>query len=181
MILFLQMNYLSKLFSTGAIRETPEKVKQTLLHEAGTQQVKTVVEIGAGKGELTEALLTNKLRFLHYYAFEIDEKACQNLQFAFPEIILKQENAFEFAAHLPPEEKIDLFLSSIPLSFYSQKKITELLTSIKNSLGSNGKVIIIFTAFWLIPILKNGLPGSKLYSFFTFPPYFLLVYQQQKN
>jgi phospholipid N-methyltransferase len=174
------MNYFSKLFSTGAIRETPKKVVGILLQQAGTSQIDTIVEVGAGKGELTQVLLKNNLP-LHYYAFEIDETACKSLKAKFPEIILRRQDAFDFNNQIAHNEKVGLFLSSIPLSFYSKSKINQLLTQAKNTLETDGKIIIIFSAFWLIPILKRQLLGGRLYSFFTFPPYFLLTYQKPKE
>lgn len=171
------MNYFSKLFSTGAIRETPQKVIETLLKQVGNHPVKTVIEIGVGKGELTAALLKNNLSFSDYYAFEIDDEACAHLHASFPQLTIKKTNAFDFANHLPPNQTVDLFISSIPLSFYPKMKIQSLLQTVKASLTEKGNVVIVFSAFWLIPVLKKQLPGGKLNTFFTFPPYFLYSYR----
>jgi len=46
----------------------------------------------------------------------------------------------------------------------------------KEVLSKGGRIQILFHAIWLIPVLKRALPGSKLISFATFPPYFLIDY-----
>ena len=172
------MSYTFKLFSTGAVRKTPKKVIYTMLASvAGSYEI--IVEIGAGKGELTN-VLQGHLQFNQYYAFEIDEKACEKLKKEFPSIVVQKADAFHFYNYLPESKKIDLFLSSIPLSFYSAKKVRELLNVAKGLLNNDGKIVIIFTAFWLTWFFKKILPGSRITSFLTFPPYFILVYQKKQ-
>lgn len=151
-----------------------------MLRQIGDKPLQTVVEIGAGQGELTRALLKRNGRFAHYYAFEIDDEACAYLHKIFAEITIKKENAFDFPLHLPEGRKTDLFLSSIPLSFYSKQKIHGLLKHVKESLNENGMVVIIFSAIWLIPVLRRQFKGAKIYPFLTFPPYFLLSYKAKK-
>jgi phospholipid N-methyltransferase len=173
------MNYVSKLFSTGAVRKTPKGVMQTMLKEMGQGPYHIIVEIGAGKGELTTALLHNNIPFDQYHAFEIDGKACNHLREEFPSITIHPTNAFEFTKQLSVTEKINLFLSSIPLSFYPREKVKAMLSEVKNLLAANGKIVIIFSAVWLIPFLKKQLPGSTVIPFVTFPPYFILSYQKK--
>lgn len=148
-----------------------------MLRELDGRRAETIVEIGAGKGELTTALITKRRPFTSYYAFEIDATACTYLQNALPGITVLQESAFAFPQHLPKDKKIDLFVSSIPLSFYPSKKINGLLDAVRNRLDNRGTVIIIFSAFWLIRTFRKKFPGAKVYFFFTFPFYFILVYK----
>lgn len=173
------MRYVLKLFSTGALRKTPKKVMQALLKETEHSSYNTIVEIGAGKGELTAVLFNNNISFNKYHAFEIDSKACHYLSKEFPAIIVHQEDAFLFTKQLSITEKINLFLSSIPLSFYSQEKVIDMLMKVKDLLAANGKIVIIFSAVWLIPVLKKQLPGCKVTPFITFPPYFILKYEKK--
>lgn len=173
------MNYLKKIISTGAIRKTPEKIIAQIKNEVGTTAEKTIVEVGAGQGEITSALLADAQESNYsYYAFEIDEDFFMRLKTAFPNITVLNHNALEFEEIVRPLNSIDYFISSIPLSFYKKTEIEGFCNNIARRLKKDGKFIILFTAFWLAPVLKKALPGIKITPFLTFPPYFLGVYKK---
>jgi phospholipid N-methyltransferase len=173
------MNYLPKLFSTGAIRKTPDKVISKIADEVEkiTEET-TIIEAGAGLGEITNAIQQKNTsgNKLNYYAFEIDEDSCEHLKENFPGIKILKESIFKFEDFIPPSQKLDYFISSIPLSFYKNDLITEFLQNVKLHLKDDGKIIILFTAAWLMPVLKKALPNSVSEGFLTFPPYFIIVY-----
>ncbi|MDX5420952.1 MAG: methyltransferase domain-containing protein [Hymenobacteraceae bacterium] len=177
------MNYLPKLFKTGAIRETPRRIIARIADEVSfSPGPATVVELGAGLGEITKPVI-NKAKDkdkLSYFAFEIDEESCQHLRRHFPQVQVISESAFEFEENIPASADIDYFISSIPLSFYKKEMIEDFLEKAKARLKPDGKLIVLFSALWLIPIFKKHLPGMKLESFFTFPPYFVVVYKHRR-
>lgn len=173
------MSYLPKLFSTGAIRKTPDRVITKIADEVEIIDDETsIVEAGAGLGEITNAIHQKNIlgKKLKYYAFEIDEDSCEHLKENFPSTIVLKDSIFKFDDFLPPSTKLDYFISSIPLSFYKNDLITELLEKVKLHLKEDGKIIILFTAAWLMPVLKKALPESQSEGFLTFPPYFTIVY-----
>jgi len=173
------MNYLAKLFKTGAIRQTPKRIVARIAGEVSLAAPHTtIVEIGAGLGEITKPIVrkAKDKKQLAYYAFEIDQRSCRYLQEQLPQVRVLRESAFEFEAHIPSTAKLDYFISSIPLSFNKKKTIEDFLGKIKTRLAPGGKLIIVFSALWLIPLFKKHLPGLQLSSYLTFPPYFLVVY-----
>jgi phospholipid N-methyltransferase len=173
------MNYLKKIISTGAIRKTPKRIIAQIKNEVGVSKEKTIVEVGAGQGEITAALLAGTQENISsYYAFEIDEEFFRRLKIAFPNIVVLNHNALEFEEIIKPLNSIDYFISSIPLSFYKKPQIEGFCNNISRCLKKDGKFIILFTAFWLAPALKKVLPGIKITPFLTFPPYFLGVYRK---
>ena len=175
------MNYLLKLYKTGAVRKTPDNIINRIVRELHTTENKVnIIELGAGRGEITSQVL-KKLehnRTLDYYAFEIDEEACTYLKLEFPQVKISNQSAFDIAHETPQNFKADFIISSIPLSFYKREKIEELLMGLERKLKERGKIIILFSAVWLIPILRKQLKG-RLISFLTFPPYFLFVYTKK--
>ena len=175
------MSYLPKLFSTGAIRKTPDKVIFKIADEVEINgEETTIVEAGAGLGEITSIINQKNTEGgkLNYFAFEIDEESCEHLKENFPAIQVSGSSIFNFENVLPPHLKIDYFISSIPLSFYKNDLIIEFLEKVKLHLNKNGKIIILFTAAWLLPVLKKALPNAQSEGFLTFPPYFVIVYNQ---
>ena len=178
------MSYLPKLFSTGAIRKTPDKVISKIAEEIEIEQDETIIiEAGAGLGEITNAVQQRNIsgKNLNYFAFEIDEESCNYLKDNFLNIKVFGNSVFNFEDVLPPSLKVDYFISSILLSFYKDDLINEFLEKIKLHLKDEGKIIILFTAAWLMPVLKKALPNSHTEGFLTFPPYFVIVYKHNTD
>jgi phospholipid N-methyltransferase len=175
------MSYLPKIFTTGAIRETPKRIIEKIADEVtASDKELSIVEVGAGMGEITRAVL-NQLNgsAFNYYAFEIDEEAVLYLKEEFKAIHVLSESAFEFDKSIPNRFAIDYFISSIPLSFYKKEQIEVFLENIKSRLNTDGKFIVLFSAAWLLPIFKKHLPNLHYEAFLTFPPYFLAVYEHK--
>lgn len=172
------MNYILRLFSSGAIRKTPRQVLDAIAAEANSKSTANIIEVGAGYGEITGRVLEKiaaapKLR---YYAFEIDDRACMALQQTFSNIHVLNRSAFELEEALPASFKAAVFISSIPLSFYKHGVLKKFFATVKSRLEKEGKIILVFSAPWLIPFLRKQLPGLKIRSFATFPFYFVGVY-----
>ena len=171
------MNYLAKLLTSGAIRETPKRVIDCVADEIQFTDGIVIMEAGAGQGEITQAILDrkNKSNALTYYAFEIDQEYSQHLSEAFPQITLIQQSIFDFEQYIPAEQQLDYFISSIPLSFYKKETIETFLGKVKQHLKPGGKAIIVFTAAWLLSLFKKQFPNLNSQTFLSFPPYFMIV------
>ena len=171
------MSYLTSIFSTGAVRTTPSKIIDEIASSVDLSDRSTILEFGAGKGEITEKVFRKKgdLR-IHYHAFELNAEFANRLRQSFTGITVFKENAFTFRDHLPDSLKADHIICSIPLSFYGTKAAAKLATDMRAVLNKGGRVQILFHAIWLIPALKKALPGSRLRTFATLPPYFLLEF-----
>ena len=170
------MNYLAKLLTSGAIRETPKKVIECVADEIQLSNSAIIMEAGAGQGEITQAILSRQQQHnFSYYAFEIDEEACQHLNKSFPQVKVVQQSIFDFEQFLPLGVQMDYFVSSIPLSFYKREIIEAFLQKVKQHLKPGGKVIIVFTAAWLMPLFKKQFPNLSSQTFLSFPPYFMIV------
>lgn len=176
------MSYLPKLFTTGAIRETPRRIIERIADEVALPHPGpvTLVEAGAGMGEITEAILQKKgaADRLAYYAFEIDEEACAHLREQHPQVKVLGDSVFDFEQSIPEGVEVDYFISSIPLSFYKNDVIEPFLEKVKSRLKQGGKLVILFSAAWLLPVFKKHLPELKFEAFLTFPPYFLVVWEK---
>jgi phospholipid N-methyltransferase len=153
------MNYLLKIGTTGAIGQTPKNVLKKIGElTARLPDNPRIMEAGAGTGEITEVVLDslNGKEPSSYYAFEIDDAAIQELSLKLPNISAIQGDVFNFEEWTGKGENFDLFISSIPLSFYGLEK----------------------TGAWLDHIKQ--LPGARLHSFLTFPQYFMIHYQHRR-
>lgn len=139
-----------------------------------------ILEFGAGRGEITGKIFGKRGgKKIHYHAFELDQQYAAELRSRFPGITVFAENAFDFRKHLPATLKADHIICSIPLSFYGKGAAGRLASDMRAMLQKQGRIQVLFHAIWLMPALKRALPGSKLKTFATFPPYFLLEYTDQ--
>lgn len=175
------MKYISNILSTGAVRETPEKVIKKILVEINKAHSR-VIEFGAGKGEITHPILRHfGTKDISYYAFEIDKKFSSVLRHSSPNIHVISDDAFAFEKSLPFDFRADYIISSMPLSFYAKTDLTLFLEKVCGHLTENGKLLILFHAFWMIPFFKKQLFPVEIHRFNTLPPYFLLVFKKKNE
>jgi len=171
------MTYITNIFRTGAVRKTPPRIIKRIAAEAGKAPCKNIIEIGAGKGEITEVVLKQHIHPSNYYAFEIDPDFARQLEQFLPPDRICIQDAFHFEQSIPADFTPCCFISSMPLSFYPRPQIAQLLGKMKDRLQPGGRILLLFHAFWLIPVLKKSLPGARIHCFATLPLYFLLVYE----
>ena len=169
------MSYLRNILTTGAVSKTPKRVLQRIVNQVSLPAIKLVVELGAGKGEITGPLMA-KLAIHHpeYIAFEIHKQFAEQLRTQFQNIKVLEIDALQFDEFIP--HTADVIICSIPLSFFSIKDRKSLFEKIKSCLAPGGKAILLFHAFWLIPEFKRSLPKAKIISVANLPPYFILTY-----
>ena len=171
------MKYISRILRTGAVRKTPGKIIERILAEIDLHGHVNILEFGAGNGEITQPLARSFTQHhISYYAFEIDPVFSQQLQSLLPNIHVVSKDAFEFEKSIPAGFMADFIISSMPLSFYPKADLLRFLQNVRNRLNASGKIIILFHAFWLIPLLRKQFRSCRIHRFNTFPPYFLLVF-----
>ncbi len=168
------MSYFKNIFTTGAVTKTPKRVLKKIVGEIPSGNLKVVVELGAGKGEITRNIIANINSDCRYIAFEINQEFADSLKRDFPAIEVITEDALNFDAHL--SQTADLLICSMPLSFFEKKVRRQLLEKIKANVADKGKVIILFHAFWIIPELKGAFPKYKLTMSLHIPPYYIISY-----
>jgi len=171
------MKYFSRILRTGAVRKTPEKIIQQILTEINLSDDAHILEFGAGNGEISQPLSHSLIQQkISYYAFEIDQTFSKQLEALLPNIHVISKDAFDFEKSIPADFMADYILSSMPLSFYPKPDLIRFLQNILKRLKENGKVIILFHAFWLIPLFRKQFRSCRIHRFNTLPPYFLLVF-----
>lgn len=169
------MSYFSRIGSTGAITKTPRRILNRMLSEVGQRENIRILELGAGRGEITGELY-NKLdgKFLEFKAIEINPDFSSELQKKYPGIDVVTDNAIHFTKSLT--QKMDVIVSSIPFSFLEAAEQEQLMEQIAAHLSDNGKLIILYHARWLKRKFLKYVPGAKIEFFLHFPPYYLLTY-----
>jgi phospholipid N-methyltransferase len=175
------MKYISRIFKTGAVRKTPSRVIRAILSEVKSADHVHIIEFGAGQGEITKPLAEEiaSRKDPVYFAFELDKNFSSLLKQDLQNVTVLAEDAFAYEDFIPDHFKADVIISSLPLSFYPRESLHQFLESLQLRLRQNGKLIILFHAFWLIPMFKRVFKAPGIRRFATFPPYFLLVFEKR--
>lgn len=179
------MSYFSRIFKTGAVRKTPAKIIKRILDELPFQDSIRILELGAGRGEISLPL---KKRFLDpagannlLFAIELEQDFARVLQTQMPNANVLQGNALEFTKLVADRNGFDYIVSSMPLSFFSPQEKQDLFIQLLDDLKPGGKLLILYHAPWLTGLLRKTFTGGRVIRFATIPPYFLFVYSKPKE
>jgi len=107
---------------------------QEISKELERNMIKTFLDIGAGSGELTRALIS-KLRVKKGVAIDVNNYIQQNGQ----KIIFTQEDWLNFSS----PEKFDLILACHSIAYLSSRKIRKAIAKMYKFLNAKGKAVII--------------------------------------
>lgn len=170
------MSYFKNILTTGAFSKTPNRVLKRITDEIIETDTSMVIELGAGKGEITENVLAKLQKPIPpYFAFEINKNFASQLRNKFHSITVLEADALNFDKLT--DQKADLIICSLPLSFFPKEVRKVFLEKIKKNIKPGGKVIILFHAFWLLPEFKEVFPDYKLIKIFNLPPYYIIIYR----
>jgi phosphatidylethanolamine/phosphatidyl-N-methylethanolamine N-methyltransferase len=120
-----------------------------------------VIELGAGTGSLTEALLARGIPPERFWAVEIDPRLADHLRCQFPGIHVVCGNARRLRDLLPREihQQVSCVVSGLPLRNMDRVSRSEIVNAALGSLEPNGQ-LLQFTYGLSSPIAARGLALS---------------------
>ena len=123
--------------SIGAIAPSSSYLAKYLI--AGIGSGSRVVELGAGTGIVTQAILESGVEPKDLIALEQNGEFTDLLKERFPNIIVAKANALDLKQHIgvldgPP----DFVISGLPLMLFTMKQKTSLISQAFEVLGPNG-------------------------------------------
>jgi len=148
---------LSTFKTTAAITPSSRYLARAMVKPLSVSRADTVVELGAGTGVMTRSLLNLLPQNATLIAFEINDRFFNYLKknFSDPRLILINASIETLGTELRRRgfERVDAVVSSIGLSYLSDRQRHSLLSEINSFLGLNG----LFTQFQYI----HGLQFQK--------------------
>lgn len=140
----------------GAICSSSKCLAQAMIKEVGLEKAKNIAEIGAGLGVFTQEILSVKQPQSRFFVFEINEHFIQELQKKFPEVNLYHCGAENMLKVLSDEkvDALDVIISGLPWSIFSNKEQDVLLEEIYHSLSHEG-IFSTFAYIFPTPQAKN--------------------------
>jgi phosphatidylethanolamine/phosphatidyl-N-methylethanolamine N-methyltransferase len=142
-----------------------------------------IVEVGAGTGRLTQALLRSGLNPKNLVIVELDTDMCDFLKRNFPEVTVIQGNATELETLLPSswKGKVGTIISGIPMRNVSKGDHKLMVASFLNVLKESGH-ILQFSYGPLSPLCvkKLGLKKKRLgHILLNIPPATIWQYSRE--
>lgn len=160
-----------RVFSIVPSSRSLSRVVAQQIHRAEDEYV---VELGAGTGSVTEAILASGVPADKLIAVEIDHEMAEYLRECFPGITVLECCASEIDRHLPQaaQGRIGAVVCGIPigrLPLHEQRQLTDAMLSMLPP----GRPFLLFTFRWVspLPLKKLGLVARKLrVTMRNFPP-----------
>lgn len=140
-----------------------------------------VVEIGAGTGRLTRALLQGGVRSEDLIVVELDGEMCEFLKKSIPTIQVIEGDANHLEGLMKPEirKKVGVVVSAIPLMYLNEKMRKSLINAAFSILKPSAEIIHVTynpqspLRFW------NNIRQSRVAAaWFNIPPGFVWKFQQ---
>lgn len=156
LLLFLREIFLNPT-AVGAAWPSSQQLAQAMTNAAALQQEGYILELGAGTGVITAALLASGIAAQRLIVLERSTALAQHLQKRFPNVNIIQGDALQLANLIQNKIPIQAIVSSLPLRSWSAANIQKMGSEIEQVLAPNG-VFIQFTYSLfskpLIPTLK---------------------------
>ncbi len=173
----------------GAIPSSPF-LAQKIVRPLPLENAKRVVELGAGKGGITQLLLNRMPADSRLIAIEIDPELAQHLQCRFSDPRLEVINACAGSAreelHHRSWERVDIAVASVAFGFLSDSKIHEIFSAVKPFLDEDSLFTLYqyahrlkmregrFSYFDISQLLDQHFPNIERRAFWpNFPPAFI--------
>jgi phospholipid N-methyltransferase len=120
------------------------------------QQARSIVELGAGTGVITQSINEHRSDESVFVSFEKDEQMHRELSLRFPDIVTGRD-AFSLIETLEQcgQQQVDCVLSGLPFANFTRNQQFTLLTTIHNVLRPGGRFIAFQYSLQLQAWLKS--------------------------
>ncbi len=130
-------------FSTGAVAQSSTILANYITDVANLKEKKTVVELGSGTGVFTKDIVKKLPDDATFFALELNEFFVAKTKLNCPEAKVYHADAKDIQKYLHNNDKhfCDCVISGLPWSCFDEKKQTELIDSIYDSLEKGGEFL----------------------------------------
>ena len=164
---------------TGVSAPTPSSpaLASAMASKVDPARAGLVIELGAGTGVVTSALLDRGIDARRLVAIELGEYFVNLLRQRFPSVKVVQGDAMNFGAYLPLRAPIAAIVSGLPLLNFSKARRHELIAGALRALGPGGRFIQLSYG-WRPPITSAfGKKPEKMIVWRNLPPAHIWTYQ----
>lgn len=125
----------------GAVYPSSDTLATKMANQVPLNHPGVVIEIGAGTGPITKALLQRGIDANRLIVIENSYTLYDHLRKRFPQIQIIAGDAVDLELLLPRDIKINAIVSSLPLRSLPPKKVVQILEQFHKILTSDGLLI----------------------------------------
>lgn len=130
--------------SVGAVWPSSRSLAFAMARQLPVDGRGLIVELGAGTGSVTAALLASGIAPERLLIVEQSPAFVRHLQHQYPEILIIQGDATQLHTILPENSVVDAIVSSLPLRSLATTEVTAVVEQWHHVLGSGG-IVVQFT------------------------------------
>ncbi len=134
--------------SVGAVLPSSPWLAQAIAAAVPLDSQALIVEIGAGTGAVTQALLARGIAPSRLIVVERSAKLCKLLRRRFPYLTVVQGDAAELIRWVGPQDAVCAIVSSLPLRSLPDATVTAIAAQMHELLATDG-MLVQFTYGWL--------------------------------
>ena len=142
-------------------------------------QESVIIEFGTGNGKITESILTKTSCCSQVFSFELNKVMFDKLTTKLPHdkrLCMINDTAHNFEKALTQHhiEKVDYFISSLPLSLLKKEDVEDLLAKVKEYLHPDGMFVQYQYSLDKLQLLKSRFSDVKVrFTPLNIPPAFI--------
>lgn len=125
----------------GSVAPSSPALTESMLENVNWDKVKTVVELGAGTGVFTKAIIERAASETHIFIFEIDDELRDKLEKETGRTIYSNASNMREALTNEGIGKIDLIVSSIPYTVLPQKTTESIMQALQGCIEEDGTFV----------------------------------------
>ncbi|RDU61971.1 SAM-dependent methyltransferase [Helicobacter didelphidarum] len=149
----------------GTLCSSSKELSCAITNNIGLENAQYIAEIGPGLGVFTQEILRKKNKNAQFFAIEINTKIAKKLQEKLMDVEVENESAEKLLQIMKRKqiEYLDVIVSGLPWSVFSQKEQDCLLDCIHEGLRDNG----CFATFaYIFPTPQAKKFKKKLFKYF---------------
>jgi len=173
------LSYAKNLLTTGALAETSPKVEREICKHVPKGENVIVIEYGMGYGNITRKILDKLSPTGKLYAFEVNKEYCNHVRKTIKDerLIIINDSAENLKLYV--EGKVDAVISSLPFSFISEEKRTQIIQHSNDLLVEGAHFSQVLLSSFYQKTFQNGFGNCLLVKLPSFPIYY--IYHSQKR
>ncbi len=114
------INLAKNLRTTGAVTQTSRRCQREMCSNIDPNQAQTIVEFGAGPGNITREILDTMHAESRLYTFEVSKEFCDKLENEISDARMQVVNDGAQNLDLHVKDRPDVIISSLPLTIFSK-------------------------------------------------------------
>ncbi|MGB8274220.1 MAG: methyltransferase domain-containing protein [Alphaproteobacteria bacterium] len=174
--------FLANPFRVVAVVPASNAMARLIARQVRRKDHELVVELGAGTGAVTRALLAAGVPSNRLVAVELDARMAEFLRSALPGVTIVEGDAFDLTSTLPAQvmEQVGTVICGVPLAAEPLDRQRRFVSEALSLLAPGGRLLVF--SYWItspLPAARLGLSCvGRAFTARNFPPASVWIYER---